>query len=182
MVRFYDPSRTDPSLIFIRGVQNLFGSSENKLSEDELRGAIKNIFRDHSYKKMFQDYITHQTDFPDVIIRSDCPTKRSIISPYMDFKYYKSYYDSTKNQICICSNFVNDMLDLKENLDRELVLAYDHNIRKKDLTDNEMFSCSQIRACRKQYENFNQVNEDLRKNLTFTCAKYLLKVIILEIS
>lgn len=177
MVRFYDPSRTDPSLLFIRGVQNYISESQNKLSEDEIRGGIKNFFKDQGYKKMFQDYIDHQADFPDIIVRDDCPKKRFIISPYTDYKYYKSYYDTAKNQICLCSNFLTDMLDLKENLDRELIVAYDHNIRKKDLSDNEVYACTQIRACRKQYENFTQINEELRKNLSLTCAKYLLKVI-----
>lgn len=42
-----------------------------------------------------------------------------------------------------------NVLDFKENLDRELIMAYDKNILKRNIeNDDHDFSCSQIRACR----------------------------------
>jgi len=175
MVRFYDPSRTDPSLHFIRGVQSFWNEKQNALSEEEIRKAMKVFFKDQQYKKMFADYIKHEADFPNIVVNTSCPKKRFLISPYMDYTYYKSSYDKGKNEITLCSNFLFDILDLKENIDRELVMAYDYNIRKKDLSDNEEFSISQIRACRKQYDNFGEMNDDLKKNLVQSCGKYLMK-------
>lgn len=176
MVRFYDPTRTDPSLKFIRGVQSFFSEKKEQLSEDELRNALQTFLKDMQYKRMFEKYVEHQADFPEIIVRNDCKKKRFLLSPYTDFTYYKSSYDKDKNEICLCSNYIFDVLELKENLDRELVMAYDHNIKKDNLNDNETFAASQIRACRRQYDNFPQINDDLKKNMVSSCAKYLMKV------
>lgn len=176
MVRFFDPTRTDPSLFFIKSFQSFLDEKQNKLSEEEIRGAIKVFLRDPGYMKMKQEYITKKVDFPDFVVRDHCPRKKFVISPYTDYTYYKSYFDATKNQICICSNFLSDLLDLKENIDRELVVAYDKNIKQRDLEDDETYACTQIRACRRQYENFPNTTEEFKKNLTNICARYLLKV------
>lgn len=176
MVRFYDPSRTDPSLKFIRGVQSFFHDKKNQLTEEEIRAATTTFFKDSQYKKMFGEYVEQKADFPEIVINTNCKKKNFLLSPYMDFTYYKSHYNKDKNEIQICSNFLFDILELKENLDRELVMAYDQNIRKKDLNDNETFACSQIRACRKQYDNFPDINDELKKNMVNSCAKYLMKV------
>jgi len=176
MVRFYDPSRIDPSLHFIRGIQSFFYEKQNALSEDEIQSAIKTFFKDNQYKTMFDEYVKNEADFPNIVIKNNCKKKRFLMSPYMDFQYYKSTFDKDKNEITLCSNFLFDMLDLKENLDRELIMAYDKNIKKKDLSDNETFARSQIRACRRQYDNFSQANDELKKTMVNSCAKYLMKV------
>ena len=69
MVRFYDPSRTDPSLKFIRGVQSFISQKQNQLSEDEIQAAIKTFLKNLQYKKMFEEYIEKQPDFPDMIVK-----------------------------------------------------------------------------------------------------------------
>lgn len=47
------------------------------------------------------------------------------------------------------------MLEFKENLDRELVMAYDHLILKKNIyEDDEEFNCSQMKACRSEINNY----------------------------
>jgi hypothetical protein len=120
-------------------------------------------------------------EFPDIIIKDNCRVRYFVMSPYTDYTYYKGYYDAAKNQICLCSNYITDILDLKENLDRELMMAYETKIKNKDMRDNETFACSQIRACRKQYENFIHAEDEIKKNLTMTCAKYLMKVNLLFI-
>ena len=176
MVRFYDPSRTDPSLKFIRGVQSFISQKQNQLSEDEIQAAIKTFLKDLQYKKMFEEYIEKRADFPDIVVKNNCPTKRFLMSPYTDFKYYRSYYDQDKNEIGLCSNFLSDVLDLKENLDRELVMAYDRNIKQVNLHDNESFASSQIRACKKQYDNFSGISDELKRTMVSSCSKYLMKV------
>lgn len=178
MVRFFDPTRSDPSLFFIKSFQSYLEQKENHLSEEEIRGAIKVFLRDPSYTKMKEEYISKKADFPDFVIRDRCPTKKFVISPYTDYSYYKSYYDSAKNQICICSNFLSDLLDLKENIDRELVVAYDKNIKETNLEDDEAYACTQIRACRKQYQNYTNTSDEFKKNLSSVCGRYLLKVIL----
>ncbi len=176
MVRFFDPSKSDPSLIFIRGIQSYFYDKKNQLSEEEIRQAIINFFKDSQYTKMFDEYKQKEVDFPKIIVRDNCHKRKFVLSPYQDYTYYKSSFNPQENEITLCSNFTYDLLDLKENLDRELIMAYDHNIMKKDLSDNETFASSQIRACRRQYDNLTELTDELKRPMTESCAKYLMKV------
>jgi hypothetical protein len=142
MVKIGDPRETDPSLQFIRGFQNYFRRRKNKLQEKELRAALKIFLQDPSYYNLTKSFADSNQDFPDIIFKDNCRVKFFVLSPYTDLKYYKGYYDAPKNQICLCTNFITDILDLKENLDRELMMAYEQKIRNKDLSDNETFACS----------------------------------------
>ena len=128
---------------------------------------------------MHQEYIKEIVDFPQITINHKCKKRIFVLSKGIDYRYYKANYDQKENNIYICSKLLTDVLDLKENLDRELVMAYDHNIRKKDFKNDDHFAISAIRACRKQYDNFTQFNDEIKKKSAILCAQYLMKVSII---
>lgn len=84
------------------------------------------------------------------MIKNDCKKGQYFFDPQnYPNKIFKSNYNPFKNEITLCSNLMLNVLDFKENLDRELIMAYDKNILKRNIeNDDHDFSCSQIRACR----------------------------------
>jgi hypothetical protein len=175
MVRFYDPSRTDPSVYLIQNIQSLF-SHQNTIQENEIKGSLKSFLNEKRYMDVIQQYLDKEKEFPAIIINKSSPKNNGLSSSNEDFSYFSSYYNRRANEIIFCSNFMKDILEIKENLDRELTIAYMAQIKKIDLDDDESFACTQIKACRNQYENYYNINEDLKKEMTFNCAKYLMKV------
>lgn len=182
MVRYFDPTESDPTLKFIRRVESFFVERHQTISESEGEKAVANFFeKDQKYKELLEEYKKTNTELPKFVFKDNCHTRSSVLSGKRDYTYYKSYYNKEENQIILCRNLFTDMLDLKENLDREFLMAYAHKIKKEPLNEDESFICSQWRACRYQYENLPELNDELKMNLSSACTKYLAKVLLSQV-
>ncbi len=53
MPRIYDPSRSDPTVKFIRGAQDLFHTETNKLGKNEIEDKLVQFLKEDKYKIMF---------------------------------------------------------------------------------------------------------------------------------
>ena len=177
MVRVYDPTRTDPTIYFLRGIQDYLYRRTNTLNFNETNKAIDNFLSQTQYKTMISDYEKSEKAFPDIVVKSNCAKDNFFLrKTKQDFKNFKGYFEPTNNRIYLCSNYIVNLLEVKENLDRELIMAYDHNIRKVDDSKDSDMACSVIRSCRAQLNNYAW-NEDLTKEMTKICAKHLFKVV-----
>ena len=176
MVRVFDPTRSDPSLLLIRGVQDYFSRQTNSLSTPELKKAIDSFLSSSHYKPMFSAYDEANETFPEIILKSNCSYEHFFFQKNKhNFNHFKAVFEPESNKVYICSNFMRNLLEVKENLDRELVLAYDKTIRKSNFEKDDEMACSLIRSCRAQLSNYSW-NEDLTREMTRLCARNLFKV------
>jgi hypothetical protein len=177
MVRFFDPSSSDPTNIIIRGVQQLFSDKTEGISEEEAKKAINYFFGQDYYKPMFRDYVKEKLDPPELFLNEHCPRVNFVMSSNHNYKYFQTEYLAKNNRIVLCLNFMRSLLDLKENLDRDLTIAYDHAIKKKDIiNDDEEYICSTIRACAVQFSNYPEMSDQNKRKSALACAKYLSRV------
>ena len=180
MVKVFDPSRRDPTIRVLREFQEWLYNERSKLSEAETYQALQIFLKGKQYESMMKKYSEEGLAPPDVVINSRCDRKRHFFfggNPAGSAQYFKGFFSPIKNEITLCSNVILNFLELKENLDRELTVAYDYNIRKQDISRDENFVCTQLRACKAQLNNYGEyLTEDLKKNMAAACAKYLLRV------
>ncbi|KRX04549.1 hypothetical protein PPERSA_04364 [Pseudocohnilembus persalinus] len=177
MVRIYDPERTDPTVVFLKTIQDTYKQTMHSLSHNEIQQALKKFLREKYYLKMLQDYQKKEADFPEILIKNNC-RKGNYAYDIKNYgnKYFKAKYDQETNKITLCSNLMLNVLEFKENLDRELVMAYDRNILEKNLKQDADFTCSQIRACRAEIYNYKQqLDEKTEKQMTNICSRFLIK-------
>ena len=57
----------------------------------------------------------------------------------MVFKIILGHYDVKNNEINICLKKINNLLELKENVDREMQMVFEAKINKKDLTNVNIY-------------------------------------------
>ena len=177
MVYTIDPSRTDPATRTLRYLQNLFWIKNNKFSENYISNAINIFLQDTQYKNLFEEFDKEKVEFPKIILRNNCKTNQYfMLRKGINYKFFPGEYDKNYNKLYICSNLMTNLMEIKENLDRELTLAYDFQILKKDFKNNKEYACSQIRSCKAHFENYPNMNEELKINLTKICSKYLYRV------
>ena len=176
MVRVFDPTRTDPTVITIRGIQDLIYRKTNGLSSSEIKKAVDQFLSRKQYSLMLEDFHKAEKPFPDIVIKNNCTYENFFFhrSKY-NFNYFKGAFEPENNKISLCSNFLLNLLEVKENLDRELVLAYDHSVRGCNFEKDADVACSLVRSCRAQLENYGW-NEDLLKEMSRVCARNLFKV------
>ena len=72
-----------------------------------------------------------------------------------------------------------NLLEVKENLDRELVMAYDNKVLGVNFEKDQEAACSMVRGCKAQLENYGW-NEELTKEISKICARNLFKVMFLR--
>lgn len=177
MVKYFDPTETDLTIRLIRKIQDIFTQRANKITESEGEKAIAHFFEtDKKYSKIFDEFQKKNEALPKFVMKDDCQKREYVMSTERDYTYYKGHYNPAENKIILCGNLLTDMLELKENVDRELMMAYTHRIKKASLEDDESFVCSQWKACRFQYDNLANISEEMRFNLASDCTKYLTKV------
>ncbi|KAL4472904.1 hypothetical protein ABPG72_007781 [Tetrahymena utriculariae] len=176
MPRVFDPERDDPTVKLIKGVTTFFEEQKYKLSENEINEFIKQMLKRERYSQMVQKYLQNKIEFPDIIIKNSCSKGHFFFNTSnYPFQYFPSDYNQQKNEIILCKNQIRNLLELQENLDRELTLAYDHNVEKKDLSQDADFACSQIRACRVQLDNYKKLDNSSKKQISQTCARFLFR-------
>eukprot|EP01017_Pseudomicrothorax_dubius_P040434 TRINITY_DN6322_c0_g1_i2.p1 TRINITY_DN6322_c0_g1~~TRINITY_DN6322_c0_g1_i2.p1 ORF type:complete len:152 (+),score=26.62 TRINITY_DN6322_c0_g1_i2:61-456(+) len=85
-------------------------------------------------------------------------------------------YKPEEGKIVLCLNLMKNVLHLKENLDRELMMSYDDLLNDGALRrDDKEYACSAIRACRAELNNYGEMNEENVRKATFSCAKYMVR-------
>ena len=66
---------------------------------------------------------------------------------------HSARFDLHSKSLNVCRNFVTSLPELKEEIRRETVYAYDHIVEEKKLdSDASQFACSAVRACRAEME------------------------------
>lgn len=176
MVRVFDPTRNDPTVILIRTIQDFVYRKTNALSFNEIKKAIDNFLSQNQYSKMFEEYQKKLVEFPDIALKNNCAKEHFFWKRKKEvFHEFKSVYEPENNKIIVCTNYITNFMELKENLDREISMAYDYNIRKQNFKQDSDFACSLIRSCHLQLKNYS-LDSELTKEMTKLCARNLFKV------
>ena len=176
MVRVFDPTRTDPTVITIRGIQDFIYRKTHGLNISEIKTAVERFLSGKEYIMMLEDFKKSEKILPDIVVKNNCTYENFFLQrKKYNFNYFKGAYEPESNKIYLCSNLLMNLLEVKENLDRELVLAYDHQVRGFNLEKDADVACSLVRSCRAQLDNYKW-NEDLTMEMTRLCARNLFKV------
>jgi ferredoxin len=178
MVRYFEPARTDPSVLFLRGIQNLFRQKLATVKEEEAKKALNYFFAQTFYRPLFKRFIRAGKEIPDVILDTNCEGNNFSLSSRRNYSYFPAEYKPNEHKLLICLNYTPNLLELKQNVDRELIMAYDHQVAKKAVYESdEDYACSALRACSVQYLNYPKWSDELRKQASLSCAKYLMRVL-----
>lgn len=175
MVRVWDPTRSDPTVYFIRKIQDIFNQKNETIPIPEQAAAIKKLLSMNYYQILKNKYSEKKSDLPEIIIKN-CRDTHHFIKTSLNTSHFKGFYKSEKNEITICGNKIKNLLELKENLDRELIFAFDDKILERRGDDE--FVRTVIRGCRGMIENYEWGN-DMKLEMTRMCAKNIFKVLTL---
>lgn len=130
------------------------------------------------YKNILEEFEKEKVEFPDIAVKNNCGYEHFFWRRNkVNFNQFKGVFEPISNKIIVCSNFLTNFMELKENLDREINMAYDFHIKKNKFQKDKEFAQSTIRSCHAQLKNYNW-EEDLTKEMTKLCAKNLFKVFI----
>lgn len=175
MVRVWDPTRSDPTVYFIRKIQDIFNQKNATLPIPEQVAAIKKLLSMDYYQILRDKYIEKKNDFPEIVIKN-CRDTHHFFKTSLNTRHFKGFYKPDKNEITICGNRINNLLELKENLDRELIFAFDDKILER--RGDDKFVKTVIRGCRGMVENY-EWGIDMKLEMTRMCAKNIFKVFVL---
>lgn len=72
MPRYYDPERSDLTVVFIKKLQSIYSRVQTAIPEQDLLKATKSFLADPYYDQMANEYISNQKTFPDIVLKSNC--------------------------------------------------------------------------------------------------------------
>lgn len=112
MVRGYNPGETDPVKYLFDSAFRLFKRSET-LSPETTMKLVQSWFASVRYDPIFQLFRSRNLPSPKVKLLSNCSER-----------YFPAEWQSSTNTIGLCMKHIHNKIELKENIDRELVWAY----------------------------------------------------------
>ncbi|CAD8141395.1 unnamed protein product [Paramecium pentaurelia] len=155
MPRFFDPTKSDPTIIAINWVDQILTEKLTTLSHEDIEKYIKRF----QQEKLFANYKNKE-----IVISNNC-SRGNIFLDYDNIqnKYFPVFNNG--NQIVICQNMILNSVQLLENL-----------IREFELSQNQIQTqgCKFISACSKAYQIYKFPFEK-HKQLSDICAKILMR-------
>ncbi|CAD8056141.1 unnamed protein product [Paramecium sonneborni] len=155
MPRFFDPSKSDPTVIAINWIDQILSEKLKTLSHEEIEKYIKRF----QQERLFTNYKNKE-----IIISNKC-SRGNIYLDYDNIqnKYFPVFNNG--NQIVICQNMIQNSVQLLENLIREFELS------EKKI---EQQGCKYVSACSQAYKIYKFPFEK-QKQLSDICAKILMR-------
>ena len=168
MVKITVPEKTDLSEILFRFI---FKEKEDSFNNSKIRKMLKAYLKSDFKNNMKKNSKLKKINIPNFILTGNCSEKTFF--NYSKKSYYPVQYDLEKDNIEICSNFIKNKKNLKENLDREIIFS---NLLKErqemDIFDN--LTKSYLNSCEYSMKNYF-INKKLLNQSSIICARYILK-------
>ena len=168
MVKITEPEKNDLTEIFFNFI---FNKNECSFDNLKIRKMLKSYLKGDFKNEMKKNSKLKQINVPDFILTGNC-AETNFFS-YSKKSYFPVEYNLEKDKIEICSNFIKNRKNLKENLDREIFFS---NLLKErqdmDIFDN--LTKSYLNSCAYSMKNYFN-NKKLLNRSSIICARYILK-------
>jgi len=81
MPRSFNPEDSDPNIIFINKVRQIFARQTSRFSEEEITAFVRRFLKDEKYVELRRGFRNAGATFPQILLRNNCVLGHYFMNP-----------------------------------------------------------------------------------------------------